>query len=124
RDALGIEEALEQQVVAHWIEIGYAQAVGHQRPGARAAPWPDRYIIAFGPVDEIGHDEEVAGEAHLDDGGDFELEPLAVARYLRIALRRMGIQRGQPLLESGRSLVAQIVVEPAVVGRWKQRQLA
>ncbi len=41
-DALGIEEALEQQVVAQRVDVGDAQRVGDQRAGGRAAPGPDR----------------------------------------------------------------------------------
>ena len=43
-------------------------AVGDQRTGARAAPGPDRHAVRLRPVDEVGDDQEVAGEAHLHDG--------------------------------------------------------
>ena len=43
--ALGIEEALEQQRIAQRVEIGDAQAVGHQRTRAGAAPRPDRHAV-------------------------------------------------------------------------------
>ena len=67
RDALGIEEALEQQLVAQRIESGDAERVCDQRACARAAARTDRHAVRLRPVDEIRDDQEVAGEAHLDD---------------------------------------------------------
>ena len=44
--------------------------VGGHRAGTRAAAGADADAVALGPVDEVGDDEEVAGEAHLrDDAG-------------------------------------------------------
>ncbi len=78
RDALGIQETLEEQVVAQWIEVGDAERISDERSGTRAAARPDRHAVLLRPVDEIGHDQEVAGEAHLHDGADLEIEPRAV----------------------------------------------
>jgi hypothetical protein len=64
RHPLRVEEALEQQVVGERIEVGDAQRVGHQGAGARAAAGAHRDVVLLGPVDEVGHDEEVAGELH------------------------------------------------------------
>ena len=75
RHAFGIEEALEQQAEADRIEIGDGQRIGDQRAGARTAPRPDRNILALGPLDEIGDDQEIAGEFHLDDDVELEGEP-------------------------------------------------
>jgi hypothetical protein len=44
----------------------------------------------LGPVDEVGHDQEVAREAHLDDGVGLELEPVFVALALLLALLGLG----------------------------------
>ena len=76
RDALGIEEALEQQAEAQRVEIGDRQRPGDQRAGPRAAPRPDRDALPLRPLDEIGDDQEVAGEAHLHDHVEFVGEPL------------------------------------------------
>jgi hypothetical protein len=65
--ALGIQEALEQQHVLDGVEVGDAQRPGYQRPGARAAARPDGPAVLARPADEVGHDQEVAGEAHLAD---------------------------------------------------------
>src|SRR6185369_2453839 len=87
RHPLGVEKALEQEVVPQRIEVGDAQRVSDQRPGAGAATRTHgnavrKRWLAYrsGPVDEVGHDEEIAGETHLHDGPDLELEALAVAR--------------------------------------------
>ena len=78
RDALGIEKALEQQAEAQRIEIGDRQRPGDERAGARAAARPDRDAIALGPLDEVGHDQEVAGKLHLGDDVDLVGEALVV----------------------------------------------
>ena len=64
RDALGIEEALEQQAEADRIEIGDGQRIGDQRAGAGAAAGADRNALRLRPLDEVGDDEEVAGIFH------------------------------------------------------------
>jgi hypothetical protein len=40
RDALGIQEALEQQVVAQRIQVGDAERIGDQRSGPEPRPGP------------------------------------------------------------------------------------
>jgi hypothetical protein len=47
RDALGIEEALEQKLEADRIEIGDGERVGDERAGARAAAGPTGIPCAF-----------------------------------------------------------------------------
>ena len=95
----GIQEALEEQVVAQRVEIGDAEAVGDERARARAAARPDRHAVRLRPVDEIGDDEEVAGETHLHDRVELEIEAREIARPLRRAPLGVGIKRFQPLLE-------------------------
>ena len=64
RDALGIEEALEQEPEADRIEIGDGERIGDERAGAGAAARPDRNALRLRPLDEIGDDQEVAGIFH------------------------------------------------------------
>src|SRR5690606_17646073 len=64
RHTLRIEEALEEQVVPNGVEIGDPQRPRDQRPGARAAAGSHGNPLFLGPADEVGHDEEVTGEAH------------------------------------------------------------
>ena len=78
RDALGIEEALEQKPEADRIEIGDGQRVGDQRAGAGAAARPDRNALRLRPLNEIGDDEEVAGVFHALDDAELEGEPIVV----------------------------------------------
>ena len=65
RDAVGVEEALEDQAVLQRVEVGDAHRVGGHRPGAGATAGADPDAVVLRPVDEVGDDEEVAGEAHL-----------------------------------------------------------
>ena len=78
RDALGIEEALEQQAPAQRIEVGDGQRPGDDRARARAAARADRYALLLRPLDEIGDDQEIAGEAHLHDDVELVGQPLAI----------------------------------------------
>ena len=46
------------------------------------------------PLDEVGDDQEIAGEAHLDDDIELELEPVAVT-LLPVGRERLGsVARG------------------------------
>ena len=77
---LRIEKAFEQQVVLQRIEIGDLQRIGHQRAGTGATARPHGNIVLLGPANEVHHDQEVAGETHLDDGIQLEIEPRAIFR--------------------------------------------
>src|SRR5690606_23270698 len=79
RHALGIEKALEQQIVFERIEIGNFQRIGHQRTRARAAAGADRNIVILGPADEVHDDEKVTRKSHLDDDVEFEIETVSIA---------------------------------------------
>ena len=54
------------------------ERIGDQRARARAAPGADRNVLRLRPFDEVGDDEEIAGEFHPRDDGELEVEPLAV----------------------------------------------
>ncbi len=120
---LGVEEALEQQVIAQRVQVGDAQAVGHQGAGARAAPGAHRHAVVLGPVDEVGDDEEVARKAHLQDGLDLELQARRVLRALLPALRRIGKELDEALLQALRRLVRQERVEGDAFRGGEQGQL-
>ena len=78
--ALGVEEALEQQAVLDGVEVGDLEDVGQQRPGGRATARPDRDLLLLGPAHEVADHEEVAGEAHLRDDPQLELDAVLVLR--------------------------------------------
>ena len=61
RHALGIEEALENQVVVQRIDVGDAQRPGGQAAGGRAAARADRNALLARVADEIPDDHEVPG---------------------------------------------------------------
>jgi len=109
RHPLGVQEALEQQLVAQRVEVGDLQRVGHQRTGPGAAPRPDRAAVRLGPLDEVGDDQKVARKAHFDDGAELEFEPLLVARLLAQALGRVGVELLQALLQALLRGVAEVV---------------
>ena len=50
RHAVGIEEALEQQIEAQRIEVGDGERIGDERARARAAPRPDRDAAAISRI--------------------------------------------------------------------------
>jgi hypothetical protein len=92
RHPFGVQEPLEQQRVAQWIEVGDRQRIGHQTARARAAPRTDRDVVVLGPFDEVGNDQEVAREAHPLDDAKLELQPL----FVLLHRRRMGITASAP----------------------------
>ena len=80
RHAFGVEEALEQQVEADRIEVGDGQRPGGDRTGAGAAAGTDGNAVRLRPLDEVGDDQEVAGETHRGDDAEFVVQPFAIAR--------------------------------------------
>ena len=120
RDALGIEKALEQQVVAQRIEIGDAERVGDQRSRAGSPAGAHRNAVRSCPADEVGDDEEVAGKAHLHDGADLESEPLAVA-CSGVAFQAELLQ---PARKAGLGRVLEVLVDAHARRRWEGRQAA
>ena len=118
RHALGVEKPLEQQAKALRVEIGDGQGPGDDRPGPRPAPGTDRDALAFGPLDDVRDDQEIAGKAHPDDRAELEFEALAV----RACGGGINSGAGEPLLEAGPRRAAQrgFLVDP--VGRREGRQ--
>src|SRR2546427_13124280 len=66
-DTLRAQETLEQQAVLQRVHVGDLQRVALQTARRRAAPRPHRYALRPGVANEVPHDQEVAGEAHLLD---------------------------------------------------------
>ena len=124
RHAFGVEEALEQQLVAQRVEAGDAERIGDQRARARAAPRADGDGVPLRPVDEVGDDEEVAGEPHLDDGPGLELETRAILALDLAPLHLLGKQRREAPLEARRRLLAQVVLDRLAVRGREVRQPA
>ncbi|MCY1493744.1 hypothetical protein D9M68_275870 [compost metagenome] len=106
RDALGIEEALEQQREAHRIDVGDRQRIGNERPCTRTTARPNGNIVLLRPFDEVGNDQEVAGELHALDNAEFEGQALAI---LLFAIAGRHAEPGETLFEPLLRLAAQFV---------------
>ena len=104
RDAFRVEEAFEQQAQFQRIEVGNRQRPGHHRTRARTAPRPHRNVIGLGPLDEVGHDQEVAGKAHPVDHVGLEGEPVEIGLPFLGAQFAIG---GQPLFKAGAGMLDQ-----------------
>ncbi len=100
-----VEEPLEQQAVAHRVDVGDAEAVGGERAGGAAAARPDGDAVPLGEADEVGDDQEVVGEAHLVHGLQLELEALGqLGRHPVVALRRARPRRARRGSRTSRGL--------------------
>src|SRR5207245_2468934 len=75
---------------------------GDDRARPRAAPGPDGDALPLGPVDEVLDDEEVAGEAHLQDDVQLHLEPEPVGVLVdRIAPGQLAEAAIEPVAGQG-----------------------
>ncbi len=86
RHALGVEEALEQQVVGERIDVRDLQRVGDDRAGRRTTAGTDGDPVGLGVVDEVPDDQEVGVVAHLVDDAELHLHALDGVRGQRIAV--------------------------------------
>ena len=80
-----VQEALEEEAVAHRVDVGDLEAVRGERAGRRAATRPDADAVLLREVDEVPDDEEVVREAHLLDR--LQLEAEAIRQLGRRAAR-------------------------------------
>ena len=69
-------------------------------PAPEPRPGPTGQPLLLGPVDEVGDDQEVAREAHLQDRLDLEVEAFDVARPLALALGRHRDTAAEPPLQA------------------------
>ena len=102
-------------------------AVGDERAGAGTAPGPDRHAVVLRPVDEVGDDQEVAGETHLHDGLRFRTRAARdrrgrfslALRCVRIELREAPLQafaaRGRADIRRGRRRPASGIAAAAIL---------
>ena len=67
RDPVGVQEAFENEAVTQGVEFGNSHGVRGERTGGGSTPRPDANTLLAGPRDEVGHHQEVAGEAHVGD---------------------------------------------------------
>src|SRR5262249_55283303 len=112
RDALLVEEALEDEVVLDRIDVGDAQRIRDERARGGAAPRSHGHALLARVADEAPEDEEVARETHAPDDADLLLEARLVVRE-RVA---QPARRGQRLerLAAPREAVARDLLEVAL----------
>ena len=95
RHALGVEEALEQQVVAQRIDVGDLQAVGDEAAGGAAAARADGDPVVLRVLHEVPDDQEVGVEAHVVDDAELHLHALDRLGGRRVAVAAVKALRDQ-----------------------------
>ena len=75
-DTVGVEEALEEEVIADGVDVGDAEAVGYGRSCGRSTPRAHEDAHITGGSDEVLHDEEVPREAHAGDDAQLKVDTL------------------------------------------------
>ena len=78
RNALGVQESLEQQIVLQRVHVRDLQRVAHQAARSRASPRPHGNLLRARVTNEIPDDQEVAREAHLLNHLDFRRQAALV----------------------------------------------
>ena len=111
--AFRVQEPLEQKAITKRIKIRDRKRVGDERTRARTTARPDGNIVVLRPFDEVGDDQEVAGEAHPLDDLQLEIEPFLIFLHAR----RMGDDR-KPRLKPFIGLSAQFL--HLVIGEFRQ----
>src|SRR5262249_39066829 len=81
-DTFRIQEALENQIVRHGIEIGDPETVSDDRARAGSPTRTHGNSVLLRPADEVLDDEEVTVEAHAIDDVEFELQTIVIRRFL------------------------------------------
>ena len=124
RNALGIQEALEEQLVLQGIDIGDPQRIGNQRARSRTAARAHRNAMLARVADEVPHNQEVSGKLHLLDDGDFLRQTLLVISdaVLRWSFTPGRAQCLQPPSESITGHVFEIAVQRITVRYVKVRE--
>ena len=113
-----VKETFEQQVVFQRVKVGNLLHIGHQRSGTRPPARPYRYAVALGPLDKVHHDQEVTGEAHLDDDIQLEIQPVDIHLTLGVVILGsvLGQQNFQPLFQAIKRHLAEILIDGHAIG--------
>src|SRR5207245_3476953 len=78
RDALGIQEALEDEIEVEWIDVGDAEAVGNEAACRRSTAGTDGDAALTRVPDEVPDDQEIARVFHPLDHLDLVREAALV----------------------------------------------
>ena len=104
-NTVGIQKALEQEVVPNGVYVRDADAVGHRRTGCRAAPRPHTHPHIPGGSAEILHNQKIPRIAGFFDGCQLKIQSL---------LDLVGPRTSVPALGTFQGEVAQIGILPAL----------
>ena len=78
-----VNETLKQKTVTDRINVGYAYAPRHQRPGRGTTTWPDRNASFTTVIHQVAHHQEVATEAQAGQCVHFVLQAINIHTVLR-----------------------------------------
>ncbi len=95
RHAARVEEAFEQQVVTHRVEVGDPQRIGDRTAGRRPATRADADAAVLGVLDQVPRDQEVRREPHVADDLELVAEPLGHVRRQFVAPALCGTPPGE-----------------------------
>ncbi|CAB4851354.1 unannotated protein [freshwater metagenome] len=103
RDAVGVEEPLEEEAVSDGVKLGDAEGVRDERAGRRSSARAHADPALFGVTTQVGGDEEVAREPHLAHDTHFirRLRAVLVGDAVGIAHRETALD----LLDQPRLLI-------------------
>ncbi len=110
-DALGIEEAFEDQVVFQRVDVGDAHDERHQAADHRTAPRPDRDVGFLGEADDVPDDQEISREAHFPDLFYLVLQPLLVLLVAVLEMLGLGQVLVADALEAFQAYFFEIIVD-------------
>ena len=113
-----VEETFEEQVIFQRVEVGDLLDVGHQGTGTRTPAGAHGHAIALGPLDKVHHDQEVTGEAHLDNDIQLEIQPVDIDLALGFVVFGgvPGQQDREAILEAVEGHLAEILVDSHAIG--------
>ena len=83
RDALRVQEALKEQIVADRVQFSDPERVRHDRTCRRATPRPHDDAVVLCKMDIVPDDQEIIHEAHAADRIELVFQALGEFRPLR-----------------------------------------
>src|SRR5439155_6384015 len=91
--ALGIQKALEHEVVAERVQRRDSERVAGDGSGRAPATGSDADALALRPVDDVADDQEETGEAHRAYDAQLVVQPLLhfTRNRIPVALSRTGL---------------------------------
>ena len=94
RNTFGVQKSFEQQAKPQRVEIGNCKHPGNQRTSTRPAPGAHRNILALGPFDDIGDDQEISWKLHFGDDAQLVGQPVPISLLIKPWCRAVNRQTG------------------------------